>query len=121
VEHSRNRHRRLRAGPARRGSGSGFDERIIAAGVAADLSRQPDITSVATVIEMPDGRLAPRVQSFCPQQRIRRPAVNAFERAMFERKLGHGNNPFVRWAVSNVVLLAYAIYPGFAKFHSPFQ
>lgn len=32
------------------------------------------------------------------------PAINAFERAMFERRLAHGGNPLLRWAVSNVVL-----------------
>lgn len=155
--------------------------------VAADLSRQLDITSVATAIEMPDGRLALHVQSFCPEEGIRKragvdsapyplwveqgyltacpgdtvdlsmveehirrqcdtfnvqevnfdrygarklmadldadglpvvefpqnimtytPAVNSFERAMFERKLCHGNNPLLRWAVSNVVLYSDA-------------
>jgi phage terminase large subunit-like protein len=155
--------------------------------IAADLSRQLDITSVATVIELPDERLALHVQSFCPEEGIRKragvdsapyplwveqgyltacpgdtvdlsmveehirkhcdlfnvqevnfdkygarqlmkdldddglpvvefpqnlmtytPAVNAFERAMFERKLCHGNNPLVRWAVSNVVLYSDA-------------
>lgn len=32
------------------------------------------------------------------------PAINAFERAMFERRLMHGGNPLLRWAVGNVVL-----------------
>lgn len=32
------------------------------------------------------------------------PAINAFERAMFERRLVHGGNPLLRWAVGNVVL-----------------
>lgn len=32
------------------------------------------------------------------------PAINAFERAMFERRLLHGGNPLLRWAVGNVVL-----------------
>lgn len=34
------------------------------------------------------------------------PAINAFERAMFERRLVHGGNPLLRWAVGNVVLAA---------------
>lgn len=155
--------------------------------VAADLSRQIDLTAVATAIEIPDGRLALHVQSFCPEEGVRKragvdsapyplwveqgfltatpgdvvdldvvekhirdmcerfdvqevlfdrhlardtmrkldddglpvvefpqtlmnyaPAVNAFERAMFERHLCHGGNPLLRWAISNVVLYSDA-------------
>jgi phage terminase large subunit-like protein len=36
------------------------------------------------------------------------PAINAFERGMFERRLEHGGNPLLRWAVSNVVLYSDA-------------
>lgn len=32
------------------------------------------------------------------------PAVNDFERLFMERKLAHGGNPLVRWALGNVVL-----------------
>lgn len=34
------------------------------------------------------------------------PAINAFERAMFERRIAHGGNPMLRWNISNVVLYA---------------
>lgn len=155
--------------------------------IGVDLSRQIDLTAVATAIEMPDGKLALHVQSFCPEEGIRKragvdsapyplwseqgfitatpgdivdlgvveahiremcerfdvaevafdrhlgrdlmrkldddglpvvgfpqtlmvyaPAVNAFERAMFERHLCHGGNPLLRWAISNVVLYSDA-------------
>lgn len=155
--------------------------------IAVDLSKQTDLTAVAIAIERPDNHVALRVQSFAPEEGIRRragvdgapyplwreqgyltacpgdivdrgmveeyvrslcerfdvaeinfdrwsaremmesldrsglpvvefpqtigtytPAINAFESAMFERRLEHGGNPLLRWAVSNVVLYSDA-------------
>lgn len=42
--------------------------------IGVDLSRQIDLTAVATAIEMPDGKLALHVQSFCPEEGIRKRA-----------------------------------------------
>lgn len=155
--------------------------------LSCDLSKQTDLSAVAIAIERPDDRIALHVQSFAPEEGIRRragvdavpyplwrdqgyltacpgdvvdrgmieayirdlcerfdvqeinfdrwsareimesldrdglpvvefpqtigtytPAINAFERAMFERRLEHGGNPLLRWAVSNVVLYSDA-------------
>lgn len=155
--------------------------------IAIDLSKQTDLSAVAIAIERPDNRVALHVQSFAPEEGIRRragvdaapyplwrdqgfltacpgdvvdrgmieayvrdlcerfdvaeinfdrwsaremmesldrdglpvvefpqtigtytPAINAFELAMFERRLEHGGNPLLRWAVSNVVLYSDA-------------
>lgn len=151
--------------------------------IGVDLSSRLDLTAVATAIQLDDDRFALHVQSFLPEQRIRRggnedgapyavwseqgyltPCPNDtvdfdmveqhirdmadmfrveeiafdkwraqdmmahlegdglpvaefpqtvatfarpvldFETAMFERRLVHGGNPLLRWAVSNVVM-----------------
>lgn len=151
--------------------------------IAADLSKRIDLTAVAVAIELDDGRYALHVQSFAPEEGIRRRAdadsapyalwrdqgyltacpgdivdlgivesyirdlaerfdtreiafdrwsaratmesleadglpvvefpqnlstyakpVNDFEDLMMNRRLCHGGNPLLRWAVGNVVL-----------------